>query len=199
MPWPWRASRDETPAWESNMKTARFAKQICSLLISAFLAACAVEQTKEQPQPAPAPVAAPAPKQAAAPRRVQQQPAVPENPLHDPANVLSKGSVYYAYDKYDVAAEYRPLVEAHAKYLREHPGATVTVQGNCDERGSREYNLALGQRRAESVTKMMGLLGVPERQMEAVSFGEEKPKAAGHDEAAWTQNRRSDIVYGREK
>jgi peptidoglycan-associated lipoprotein len=180
------------------MKTARVAKRVCPLLVSAFLAACAADQAREQPQPVPAPAIAPEPSRPPTPRPVRQ-PAVPENPLHDPANILSKGSVYYAYDKYDVAAEYRPLVEAHAKYLREHPGATVAIQGNCDERGSREYNLALGQRRAEGVTKLMGLLGVPERQMEAVSFGEEKPKAAGHDEAAWAQNRRSDIVYIREK
>jgi len=124
---------------------------------------------------------------------------VPQNPLLDPASILSKRSVYYAYDNYDVASEYRQLVDAHAKYLREHPGATIVVQGNCDERGSREYNLALGQRRAENVMKMMRLLGVPERQIEAVSFGEEKPKATGHDESAWALNRRGDIVYGRDK
>jgi len=118
--------------------------------------------------------------------------------LHDPANILFKRSVYFAYDKYDVSAEYRPLVEAHAKYLVAHGGAKVAIQGNCDERGSREYNLALGQRRADAVGKVMTLLGVPSRQIETVSFGEEKPKAPGHDEAAWAENRRSDVVYERE-
>jgi len=88
-------------------------------------------------------------------------------------------------------------VEAHARYLREHSGAQVAVQGNADERGSREYNLALGQRRSEGVKKILTLLGVADRQIETTSFGEEKPRALGHDEASWSQNRRSDIVYER--
>ena len=180
---------------ERQVKTGRIAGRICALAVAALLAACASEKPKEQtPQPSPAP----APRTAPQPRPVVQ-PAVPENPLHDPANILAKRSVYYALDKYDVTAEYRPLVEAHAKYLREHPGATIAVEGNTDERGSREYNLALGQRRAEGVMKMMTLLGASERQIEAVSFGEEKPQAAGHDEAAWARNRRCDIVYRREQ
>ena len=73
----------------------------------------------------------------------------------------------------------------------------MTIEGNCDERGSREYNVALGQRRSEGVKKAMTLLGAREQQIESVSFGEEKPKASGHDEAAWSQNRRSDMVYSR--
>jgi peptidoglycan-associated lipoprotein len=89
------------------------------------------------------------------------------------------------------------LIEAHAKYVRDHSGARIAIQGNCDERGSREYNIALGQRRSQGVANVMKLLGVPERQMEAVSFGEEKPRALGHDEASWAENRRSDIVYQR--
>jgi peptidoglycan-associated lipoprotein len=181
------------------MTGLRIARPFGALALAALLAACASEQRKEPtPQATPAPVAAPAPRAAPEPRPVAT-PAVPENPLHNPAGVLAKRSVYYAFDRSDVAAEYRPLVEAHAKYLREHPGASITIQGNTDERGSREYNLALGQRRAEGVMKMMTLLGTSDRQIEAVSFGEEKPNAAGHDEAAWAQNRRSDIVYAREK
>lgn len=115
--------------------------------------------------------------------------------LHDPNNILSKRSIYFDFDKYDVKDEYKPLVEAHAKYLNGHKSANVIVQGNADERGSREYNLALGQRRAEAVKKMMNVLGVPDGQMETVSFGEEKPKAECHDESCWSQNRRDDIVY----
>ena len=180
------------------MKGMRIVEPICVLAVAVLLASCASEQSKGQAaQPTSAPVAAP-PRPAPDLRPVVA-PAVPENPLHDPASILAKRSLYYAYDKSDVTAEYRPLVEAHAKYLREHPGAAITIQGNTDERGSREYNLALGQRRAESVMKMMALLGASDRQIEAVSFGEEKPKANGHDEAAWAQNRRSDIVYMREK
>ncbi len=117
------------------------------------------------------------------------------NPLTDPNNILSKRSVYFDFDKSAVKDEYKPMVEAHAKYLNDHSDVKVTIQGNTDERGSREYNLALGQRRADAVKKMMNVLGVKDGQIETISFGEEKPKATGNDEAAWSQNRRADIVY----
>jgi peptidoglycan-associated lipoprotein len=87
------------------------------------------------------------------------------------------------------------VVEAHAKYLAANKGRKILIQGNTDERGGREYNLALGQKRAEAVRKALSLLSVPESQMEAVSLGKEKPKATGSDEASWAENRRSDIVY----
>lgn len=105
-----------------------------------------------------------------------------------------KRSVYYEFDKYDVKPEYRALVESHVRWLRANPQARLTIEGNTDEWGSREYNVALGQRRAESVTKMMVLMGVKREQIEAVSFGKEKPRAAGHDEASWAENRRSDFA-----
>jgi peptidoglycan-associated lipoprotein len=120
------------------------------------------------------------------------------SPLRDPANILSKRSIYYDFDKFDVKDEYRPLVEAHAKYLRDNPGAKMLVQGNTDERGSREYNVALGQRRADGVKRMLLLLGAKDAQIESVSLGEEKPKAEGATEEAWAQNRRSDMLYGGE-
>lgn len=126
-----------------------------------------------------------------------QAAAARAHPLDDPNSLLSKRSVFYDFDKSDIKAEYRALVEAHARYLRDNPGARVTVEGNCDERGSREYNVALGQRRSEGVKKAMVLLGAREQQVEAVSFGEEKPRSPGHDEAAWAQNRRSDVTYNR--
>jgi peptidoglycan-associated lipoprotein len=107
----------------------------------------------------------------------------------------AKRSVYYEFDGYDVKAEYRPLVEAHAQFLKQNPSARITIEGNCDERGSREYNVALGQRRAESVMKMMTLLGVRDGQIESISFGKEKPRVAGNSEAAWSENRRSDFTY----
>ena len=121
-----------------------------------------------------------------------------KSPLTDPNNILSRRSVFYDLDQYDVKDEYRPLVEAHAKFLRDNPMVRMLVQGNTDERGSREYNVALGQRRADGVKRMMVLLGARENQIEAVSLGEEKPKAEGHDEESWSQNRRSDILYGGE-
>jgi peptidoglycan-associated lipoprotein len=104
-------------------------------------------------------------------------------------------SVYYDYDKAEVTAESRKVIEANAEYLRTHPGVKVVVEGNADERGSAEYNVALGQRRADGVSKIMSLLGIPSDRIETVSFGKEKPKVKGHDESSWSQNRRSDIVY----
>ena len=120
------------------------------------------------------------------------------NPLRDPNNILSKRSIYFDYDSFVVKDEYRPLVEAHARYLQQNRNARVTVQGNTDERGSREYNIALGQKRADSVKRMMTLLGATESQIETVSFGKEKPKNPGHDEAAYAENRRDDILYAGE-
>ena len=107
-------------------------------------------------------------------------------------------SIYFDYDKFGIKDEYRPIVEQHAKYLRENPGAKMLIQGNADERGSREYNVGLGQRRSDGVKRMLTLLGVKEDQVESVSLGEEKPKAEGHDEDAWAQNRRCDMLYNGE-
>ena len=115
--------------------------------------------------------------------------------LTDPKSKLSQRSIYFDLDKYDVKDEYKDLVAAHAKYLAAHKGFKVLLQGNTDERGSREYNLALGQKRAEAVKRSLTLLGVQEGQVESVSLGEEKPKNAGHDESAWSENRRADILY----
>jgi peptidoglycan-associated lipoprotein len=105
-----------------------------------------------------------------------------------------KRSVFYEFDKYDVKPEYRSLVESHARWLKANPGARLTIEGNADEQGSREYNLALGQRRAESVSKLMMLLGVKGDQLEAISYGEERPRSNAHDEKGWAENRRSDFA-----
>lgn len=115
--------------------------------------------------------------------------------LTDPKNILSKRSIYFDYDKYDVRAEYKDLVTAHAKFLANNRQFKILIQGNTDDRGSREYNLALGQKRADAVKKMVTLLGAREDQVESVSLGEEKPKNEGHNEAAWAENRRGDILY----
>jgi peptidoglycan-associated lipoprotein len=109
--------------------------------------------------------------------------------------MLAERSIFYDYDSYDVKDQYKPLVEAHARFLRDNPGRKMLIQGNTDERGSREYNVGLGQKRSDGVKRMMLLLGAREDQIESVSLGEEKPRSEGHDEAAWSQNRRSDIVY----
>jgi len=115
--------------------------------------------------------------------------------LDIPNGPLSKRSIYFDFDSYTIKSDYQPLLEAHARYLRSHPNRHVLIQGNTDERGTSEYNLALGQRRSEAVLRDLETLGVPDSQLEAVSFGKEKPVALGHDEAAWAQNRRADLVY----
>ena len=118
--------------------------------------------------------------------------------LKDPASPLSKRQIFFDYDKFDVKDEYRPLVEAHAKYLRENPNAKMLIQGNADERGSREYNVALGQKRSDNVKKLLVLLGAREAQVESVSLGEEKPMCGDHNEDCWAKNRRGDLLYGGE-
>jgi peptidoglycan-associated lipoprotein len=117
------------------------------------------------------------------------------DPLDDPKSALAKRSVYFDYDKYELKKEYQPVISTHAQYLSAHKNRKIVIQGNTDERGSSEYNLALGQKRAEIVRKSLISQGVPDAQMEAVSFGKEKPKAQGSNEEAWTENRRADIVY----
>ena len=117
------------------------------------------------------------------------------DPLDDPASVLAKRSIYFDLDKYDVKAEFTPLIEAHGKYLASHPNRKVIIQGNTDERGGSEYNLALGQKRAEAVRRALAAAGAKDSQMEAISFGKEKPKAQGSNEAAWAENRRADLAY----
>ena len=111
------------------------------------------------------------------------------------AAALQQKSIFFDFDSYAVQATYLPVIEAHARNLITNSGAHVVIEGNTDSRGSREYNLALGQKRSEAVKQRMQLLGVPASRIEAVSFGREKPVAVGENEAAWAQNRRADIVY----
>ena len=122
----------------------------------------------------------------------------PATALKDPSSILSKRTILFEYDKFDIKDEYRPLVEAHAKYLRENPNAKMLIQGNADERGSREYNVALGQRRSDNVKKMLILLGARDAQVESVSLGEEKPACGEHNEGCWAKNRRGEMLYGGE-
>ncbi len=117
------------------------------------------------------------------------------DPLKDANSPLSKRSIYFDYDSFVLKDEFRTTVEAHAKYLNADKRRKVVVQGNTDERGSREYNLALGQKRAEVVRKSLMTLGVADAQIEAVSFGEEKPKSGGADDTAFAENRRADLAY----
>jgi peptidoglycan-associated lipoprotein len=177
---------------------------ILALAATAILAACSSTPTKEQEG------AAVEDRSGATASQQQQKPqtqstgptskpleptGVSGNPLKDPSNILSKRSIYFELDSNVVKDEFKPVVSAHARYLQQNRNAKMTVQGNADERGSREYNLALGQRRADAVKQAMQLLGAQAEQIETVSFGEEKPKATGHDEKSWYENRRADIVY----
>lgn len=107
-------------------------------------------------------------------------------------------SVYFEFDDSAVKNEDLGLIERHGKYLSSQPALAIRIEGNADERGSAEYNLALGQRRAESVVRALRIYGIKDTQMEPVSYGEEKPMAQGHDESAWSQNRRADLVYPRQ-
>ena len=172
-------------------------KLLLSAVLVSLLAACASTGAPEQKASVEDKSATQRPASSSASTSTsgvkQQTTAV--NPLKDPNNILSKRSVYFEYDSSTVADEYKAMIEAHAKYLNQNTGAKIVLQGNTDERGSREYNISLGQHRSDSVKKIMSVLGVSEQQMESVSLGEEKPIAEGHDEAAWKQNRRADILY----
>ena len=116
----------------------------------------------------------------------------------DPNKLLSKRSIYYDYESFQVKDEYRGIVEEHAKYLRENPHSKMLIEGNADERGSREYNVGLGQRRSDSLKTMLLVLGAKETQIESVSLGEEKPVCTDHAEDCWWKNRRGDIRYAGE-
>ena len=143
------------------------------------------------PAPAAPPAAPPAP--AAVPTPVAPR-TLP--PYLDPANRLSsERSLYFDFDQFTVKPEGQRLLELHGQYLAAHPAVTIRVEGNADEQGSAEYNLALGQKRAQAVVNILRVQGVAERQMEAISFGKEKPRALGHDEAAHAENRRVDLAY----
>lgn len=117
------------------------------------------------------------------------------NPLDDPKNILSRRSIFFDLDQFTVKEEFKPVVSAHANYLSQNRNTRMAIQGNTDDRGSREYNLALGQKRADAVKQMMTLLGASSAQIETVSFGEEKPRAQGSTEQAFSENRRADIVH----
>jgi peptidoglycan-associated lipoprotein len=172
-------------------------KALFSALALALLYGCASTPTDEAQPGAAAPGTAPGAPVTARP--VQPPVGVQAgSPLKDPASALSKRSVFYELDKADIKDEYRPVIQAHGKYLAERRGTKILVQGNCDERGSREYNIALGQRRAEGVKRMLVLMGASESQVESVSLGEEKPRCADHNEGCWSQNRRSDMLYSGE-
>ena len=177
-------------------------KAILYILVAVAAAACASKDTRDTaPAVTDRSTAVPSTSASGGASTTQrQQPSQPlaGNPLTDPNSPLAKRSVFFDYDSNSVRDEYRGLVTAHSRYMADKRDSRIRIEGNCDERGSREYNLALGQRRAESVKKIMTVLGVGDGRIETVSYGEEKPAANGHDESAWAQNRRADIKYAGE-
>jgi peptidoglycan-associated lipoprotein len=111
------------------------------------------------------------------------------------AGLLAKRTVYFDFDSSEIKGEGTDIVAAHAKYLASNPGTRVRLEGHTDERGSREYNIGLGERRAQAVRRALLLQGAADAQISTVSYGEERPAVPGHDEAAWAKNRRVEIVY----
>ena len=175
----------------------RLALTVVSTAAAFALAACSSTPPSQEPvttrDAAPAQIPAQTTPQTATPATVPN--VTP--PAADAFNPLNEFSIYFDLDQYTVDDKQIPLVRRHADYIKKNPGQRVSVQGNTDERGSREYNLSLGQKRAEAVKKLLVTEGAKESQIEAVSLGEEKPKNPGRDENAWKENRRSDITYPR--
>ena len=177
---------------------------LLSALFVSVLAACSSTPTKEQegaavedrtkPIPGDPSAGKPKPDAVATAKPFVDKP-LSANPLKDPANILSKRSVFFDYDSYVIKDEFKPVVSAHGQYLRQNPAAKMKIEGNADDRGSREYNLALGQRRADAVKQALQILGARSEQVETVSFGEEKPRCSQPEEGCWSQNRRGDLVY----
>jgi len=169
-------------------------------LVAAGCSSTSLEQkpSSTAPETSPAP-AAPAPTPAtgtgAAPVESATGSSAPLDALNDPKSLLSRRSVYFEFDRSSINEADIPIVEAHGRYLVDHQGRALRIEGNCDERGGREYNLALGQRRADSVRERLKVLGVSTNRVETISLGKEKPRNPGHDDAAWAENRRADIVY----
>ena len=171
-------------------------------LVALFAACSTTPEGGDKPAAKPEAAAAPAPEVTArkpAPSvDLTARRADPSAMLKDPNNILSKRQIYFEYDKFEIKDEYKGVVEAHAKYLRENPGSKMLIQGNADERGSREYNVGLGQRRSDTVKRALILLGARDSQIESVSLGEEKPVCVDHAEGCWAKNRRDDMLYNGE-
>jgi peptidoglycan-associated lipoprotein len=190
------------------------ARSLPALILPFAIAACTQNPIAQAPADTPQPAArdaTPAKPDGAATAKATPPSALDARPLDDKAmkngdaaagkrGLESIGapdarSVYFDFDRYDIREEAKGLVVSHGKFMAGRADAKMLIQGNADERGSREYNLALGQKRADAVKKALMLQGIKEESLESVSLGEEKPKAAGHDEASWAENRRADMLY----
>jgi peptidoglycan-associated lipoprotein len=164
-------------------------------LLATLMALTACSSTPQKTESSSTAANTPAATAPATPATSQPVQAAAYDPLQDPNHALAKRSVFFDFDEFQVKDEFKPVIAAHADYLSKNRGRQIVIEGHADERGSSEYNLALGQKRAEAVRRSLELSGVSDKQIETVSFGEEKARAQGSDEAAWAQNRRADIVY----
>lgn len=169
-----------------------FSTSIAAACVIAVAGCASTENSNVAPQQ---PVAHELPPVAAAAVQDKTSEANGRGAVRDTDGLLSKRSVYFDFDDYVVKPEYAPMLERHGKVLLGRQAAKIIVQGHADERGSHEYNLALGQKRAEAVRRTLLLHGAKDEQLEAVSFGEEKPSAQGSGEEAWSLNRRADLAY----
>jgi peptidoglycan-associated lipoprotein len=168
---------------------------IALLMFAGFVAACASTEPATPPPIETPPPSAPAPEaKSTSPIRTSED-IEREEMANARKRLLTETRVYFAFDSSSVDEQSRPVVEAHAANMTQNPNLSITLEGHGDERGTREYNLALGERRAQSVQKLMVAYGVSPKQIKVASFGEEKPVDAGHDESAWRQNRRVELVY----
>ena len=150
------------------------------------------------PEQSPAGVESATPSDVVVTKPIANVTPAPFDPMKDPRSPLSKRVVYFDLDSYVVKEEYQTLLAAHSKFLAANGKMKILIQGNSDERGSREYNLALAQRRADAVKKSLALMGARDDQMEAVSLGEEKPVCTDQTEECWSRNRRAEILYSGE-
>lgn len=164
-------------------------------LLTALMALAACSSAPQKTDEASSTTNTPAATASAAPATSQPVGSSNYDPLQDPNHALAKRSIYFAFDDFQIKDEFSSTIAAHADYLSKNRGQQIVIEGHADERGSSEYNLALGQKRAEAVRRSLELLGASGKQMEAVSLGEEKPRAQGSNESAWAENRRADIIY----
>jgi len=162
--------------------------------LALILAACATDtgEVPAEPEPTPRPMEPTEPVEV---DRVDPANFADSRNLDNPDSLLSQREIYFAYDRSDVRAEYLPVIEAHAEYLRANSSARMLLEGHADERGSREYNLGLGERRGSSVNDLMRAQGASRGQVEVVSYGEERPVCRQSSESCWERNRRVEIVY----
>jgi len=169
----------------------------------ALLSACS--STKPPAPAAPAQAAAPAPMPVPAPPAATTRPAPAPGVqgsalaahLDPSSDIAAQRVVYFDFDEYVVKNEFSPLLERQGRYLAANPTLRIRIEGSTDARGSAEYNLALGQRRAEAVRQALKVVGVGDNQMEATSWGAERPAVQGSDESAWSRNRRAELMYPR--